>query len=141
MSVPSSCSPSSLCCSQMGVPSPLRTIALAVPSARKSLPWMSVQLSPPHSSVSIPISLVNLHPHPTTLTYFYYLHRTNTVHLFTCLSQSLQSLVSKTEFSTSKCSVSVYGMGEKRNHTCLHWNWAGRRVSQSLGRRWEGHCC
>lgn len=76
--------------------SSLGAFPLPVPSARKALPWVFVQLSPHHHSVSIPISLESLHPHPTTLPYLYYLLRTNGVHLFTCLSQSLQSSVSKT---------------------------------------------
>lgn len=123
---PSPCSPSLLCSKHLGFLSPVRAFALAASSSRKvtapvCLPLVTSQVSSP-----IPSPWRASTPTPTALTCSYYHHRANAVHLFTCLSRSPQSAVSKTELSTSRYSVSICGMQEKRTHTGLHQSWAGR---------------
>ena len=98
-SVPSSSSPSSLCSSPTSSLSRLRASALAVSSARK-VTACDVCMASSFPSIWLVIPF-HLHSHPAALIYFYYLHRTNAIHLFTRVLQRLQSSVSKPELSTN----------------------------------------
>lgn len=127
----------------MGFLFPLGVCALAAPSVRKSLPWMSAELTPVISQVSILTSLENLHPHPTTVTYFYYLHRADAVHLSTRLSQLLQCAVSETEFSTSRCLVFVeWGDGDSYTSALeLVWEEDQQVAWKQVGRTLQLRSC